>query len=315
MPKKTTKKNRAALVTGGAGFIGSNLADRLVREGWRVAVVDDLSNGRRQFAPKEAVFHRLDVRDPKLTEVFGAERPEAVFHLAAQIDVRVSVAHPVRDAETNIHGSLNVLQECVKNGVKKIIFSSSGGAIYHGLGIRPAPENVPAFPLTPYGVAKLAFEMYLHAACHQHGLEWVALRYANVYGPRQGAAGEGGVIGLFAGRMLKGEPVAIFGDGEQTRDFVYVGDVVDANLSALAPGVKGVYNIGTGKETTVNRAAELLKTATGYSGRIGRGPAVKGEERFSSLDSSSAKAAFGWRAKVDIEEGIKKTVEWFKNCR
>jgi UDP-glucose 4-epimerase len=223
------------------------------------------------------------------------------------------VAHPVRDAETNIHGSLNVLQNCVKHGAKKIIFSSSGGAIYHGLDIRPTPENVPAMPLTPYGVAKLAFEMYLHAACHQHGLEWAALRYANAYAPRQGAAGEGGVIGVFAKRMLADEPVTIFGDGKQTRDFVYVDDVVETNILAMRPGLKGVYNISTGKETTVNEAAALLKKATGYARDIMHGPAVAGEERFSCLDASSAKAAFGWEAKIGIEEGIGRTVRWFKS--
>ena len=235
-----------------------------------------------------------------------------VFHLAAQIDLRLSIEKPIHDAEINIHGSLKVLEGCVKSGAKKLIFSSSGGAIYHGLNVRPTPENVPAMPLSPYGVAKLAFELYLHAACHNYGLKYVALRYANVYGPRQDLKGEAGVIGIFIKKMLAGECPAIFGDGKQTRDFVYVDDVVEANILAMRSPRTGVYNIGTGIETSVNELERLIRRETGVTMKCSRGPAHPGEERSSALDASAARGAFKWKPKVPVEEGIKRTVEWFR---
>ncbi len=307
-------KKSTVIVTGGAGFIGSQLAERLIKEGFRVVVIDDLSAGRKSFVPKRAVFVRMNIRDPRIAKVFLREKPEFVFHLAAQIDVRVSVDDPLRDAETNIHGSLRVLEAAARAGVKKIVFSSSGGAIYHGLDIRPTPENVPCMPLSPYGVAKFAFELYLHSACHNYGIAYVALRYANVYGPRQGTKGEAGVIGIFIRKMMAGQAPVIFGDGEQTRDFVYVDDVVEANVRAMRPGVHGSYNIGTGRETSVNRVVALV--AKEFPGvKPLRGPGNPGEERRSALDCRAAKAAFGWTPKVRIEEGIRKTAAWFRKTR
>ena len=315
-PKTTTKsKGATVLVTGGAGFIGSQLSDRLVAEGYRVVVVDDLSFGKRAYVPKEATFHQMDILDPKLVELFKKEKPEFVFHLAAQIDVRVSVERPIHDAEINIHGSLRVMEACIKSGVKKLIFSSSGGAIYHGLDIRPTPENVPCMPLSPYGVAKLSFELYLHTACHNYGLKYMALRYANVYGPRQDSKGEAGVIGIFTQQMLAGQCPTIYGDGEQTRDFVYVTDVIEANVLAMRSPHVGVFNIGTGVETSVNRLEALVREEAGLKTKCERRPGRSGEERFSALDASTAKAAFGWTPKVKIEEGIKKTVAWFRARR
>jgi UDP-glucose 4-epimerase len=315
-PKTTTKsKATTVLVTGGAGFIGSQLSDRLVAEGHRVVVIDNLSYGKRAYVPKEAKFYEMDVLDPKLGDVFKKEKPEFVFHLAAQIDVRVSVDRPIHDAEINIHGSLRVMEACVKSGVKKLIFASSGGAIYHGLDIRPTPENVPCMPLSPYGVAKLAFELYLHAGCHNYGLKYVALRYANVYGPRQDSKGEAGVIGIFTKMMLAGAAPTIFGDGKQTRDFVYVADVVEANILAMRSPHVGVFNIGTGKQTSVNELEALIREESGLKTKSKRAAARTGEERFSALDASAARAALGWKPKVDIKEGIRKTVAWFKAKR
>ncbi len=304
-------RKKTVIVTGGAGFIGSQLADRLLREGYRVVIVDDLSSGRREFLPKKAKFVRMSVTDPRLVRVFLREKPTFVFHLAAQIDVRLSVEQPLRDAETNIHGSLRVLEASARSGVRKIIFSSSGGAIYHGLNVRPTPENVPCMPLSPYGVAKYAFELYLHSACHNYGIRYVALRYANVYGPRQDSKGEAGVIGIFIRKMMAGKTPTVFGDGEQTRDFVYVDDVVEANVLATRDGAHGAYNIGTGKETSVNRVVALLKKE--FPGvDPAYGPANAGEERNSALDNRAAKRGLGWSPKVGIEEGIRRTASWFK---
>ncbi len=311
MRKKTMTKNKTALVTGGAGFIGSHLVDRLIAEGFSVAVVDDLTNGRREYLHPDAHFYKISVNDPKLGVVFAAEKPSVVFHLAAQIDARVSVQDPIRDAETNVHGSLRVLAECLKHGVKKFVFSSSGGAIYHDTKKIPTPESEAPSPLTPYGVSKLAFEYYLETARHHFGLAYVALRYANVYGPRQDQKGEGGVIGIFCKMLKDGKTPRIFGDGQQTRDFVYVGDVVEANLKALRAKISGAYHIATGKETNVKAVATLIAREFGWKGVFGRGPSVAGDVRRSCLDPRLAKRKLGWQAKTPVKDGIKKTVAWF----
>ncbi len=303
---------KTALVTGGAGFVGSQLAGRLIKEGFHVVVIDNLSSGKREYVPKEADFHQLDIASADVSELIVAVKPDFVFHLAAQIDLRYSVAKPIHDAETNIHGSLRVLEGCVNAGVKKIIFSSSGGAIYHGIGLIPTPENVPCFPKSPYGVAKLSFELYLHAACHNYNQAYVALRYANVYGPRQDMRGEAGVIGIFTQKILAGEPLVINGDGEQTRDFVFVDDVIEANIKAMSDEVHGVFNIGTSKETSVNQIVEYLADASGIPCKPKHRDAVAGEERRSALDITSAKAVLGWEPKVNVKEGIKRTVKWFQ---
>jgi UDP-glucose 4-epimerase len=309
---KTTKSRRGtALVTGGAGFIGSQLAKRLVSEGWKVVVIDNLSFGKREYVPSEAVFYEMDIQDPGIHDVFVAEAPEVVFHLAAQIDVRVSVEHPIRDAEINIHGSLRVLEACVKNKVERIVFSSSGGAMYHKAPKYPTPETVEANPVSPYGVAKRAFELYLFAARHVYGLDSVVLRYANVYGPYQDLKGEAGVIGIFTSKLIAGESVTIYGDGKNTRDFVYVDDVVEANLKAVK-AKPDIYNIGTGVETNVNRVERLVRQAAGAPGKPKYAADRRGEERRSCLDARRAGKALKWKSKVKIEDGIRRTVEWFR---
>lgn len=308
MKKSST---HSALVTGGAGFIGSHLVDRLIGEGFRVTVIDDLSNGRASYVHPKARFYKLGLASPKLAEVFRRAKPDVVFHLAAKIDVSTSIEDPVRDAETNILGALRVMRLSVKHRVKKFVFSSSGGAIYHGTKLRPTPETCAPSPLDPYGVAKLAFEHYLRAAWHHRGLKFVCLRYANVYGPRQDQKGEGGVIGVFAKAMVAGRIPTIFGDGRQTRDFTYVDDVVEANLAAAGSAVTGVFNISTGKETSVNRVARLIARETGVRKKPKYGRARSGEERRSVLDPSLAKEKLGWSAKTDIKEGIRKTIVWF----
>ncbi len=307
------KKKKRALVTGGAGFIGSHLVDRLIADGFTVAVVDDLSNGRREYLNPKAHFYGISITSPKLGVVFAAETPDVVFHFAAHIDARVSVQDPIHDAETNIHGSLRLLDLCVKHKVKKLVFSSSGGAIYHDTKKFPTPETEAPSPRTPYGVAKLAFEYYLEAARHHFGLEYVALRYANVYGPRQDQKGEGGVIGVFCKMLKDGKTPKIFGNGKQTRDFVYVGDIVEANVKALGAKVSGVYHIATGKETNVKTVAALIAEAFGWKGTFGHGSTVAGDVPRSCLNPSLAKKKLKWQAKTSIKDGVKKTVTWFRS--
>lgn len=315
MRKTKTTRNKTVLVTGGAGFIGSTLVDRLLAEGFSVAVVDDLSNGRREYLNPAARFYGIALGSPRLDVVFAAEKPFAVFHLAAHIDARVSVADPIRDAETNIHGSLALLQACLRHGVKRFVFSSSGGAIYHDTKSFPTKESEAPSPLTPYGVAKLAFEHYLAAARHQSGIGYAALRYANVYGPRQDQKGEGGVIGVFCKMLLEGKRPKVFGDGKQTRDFVYVDDVVEANLKALRSPKSGVWHVATGKETSVNAVARAIAAAFGWTKGFGKGPVPKGDVRRSCLDAAKAGKDLGWKPEVDVDLGVRRTVAWFRTRR
>ncbi len=307
--------NKKVLVTGGAGFIGSTLVDRLVAEGYSVAVVDDLSNGRREFLNPEARFYKVGLNSPKLAGVFAKEKPAFVFHLAAHIDARVSVADPIHDAEVNVHGSLRVLEACVATGVKKLVFASSGGAIYHDTESFPTKESEAPSPLTPYGISKLAFEYYLEAARHHFGLRYAALRYANVYGPRQDQQGEGGVIGVFCKMLLDGKRPSIFGGGKQTRDFVYVDDVVEANMRALRSSKSGVWHVATGKETTVNAVAAYIADAFGWKQGFGKGPMPSGDVKRSCLDASKAKKDLGWKPEIEVELGIRRTAAWFKTRR
>lgn len=315
MPKKTTRRNKRALVTGGAGFIGSHLVDRLVDEGFAVAVVDDLTNGRREYLNPKAHFYGISIGSPKLGVVFAAEKPDVVFHLAAHIDARVSVQDPIHDAEINIHGALKVLEQCLKHKTEKIVFSSSGGAIYHDTRKFPTPETEAPSPLTPYGVSKLAFEHYLHAAWHHFKMPYVALRYANVYGPRQDQKGEGGVVGVFCKMLSDGKRPTIYGDGKQTRDFVYVDDIVEANMKAVHSAKVGVYHIATGKETSVNTVAKLAAEAFSWSRGFGKAPAPAGDVRRSVLDARAARRALGWTAKTSFKDGLRKTAAWFKTRR
>ncbi len=299
------------LVTGGAGFIGSHVADHLLQRGHEVAVVDDLSSGKRENVPKEASIYETDIRTG-CTDVFQDFKPEIVSHQAAQMDVRRSVREPDFDAEVNVLGTLRLLENCTKHEVQKFLFASTGGAVY-GEQLRfPATEDHPQYPVSPYGVSKLAGERYLYYYCVQHGLPYVALRYANVYGPRQDPHGEAGVVAIFCGNLAANKSSTIYGTGEQTRDYVYVGDVARANVLALKREVpSGAYNIGTGIETSVNALYELLRQASGRDLAPNRGQAKPGEQLRSSVDPSKAAKYLGWQPEVDLISGLTKTLSFF----
>jgi UDP-glucose 4-epimerase len=299
------------LVTGGAGFIGSHVAEQLVSRGHEVAVVDDLSSGKRENVPEGAHFYEADIRSG-CKEVFEEFGPEALSHQAAQMDVRRSVREPDFDAEVNVLGTVRLLQGCVEYGVGQVIFASTGGAVYGEQQAFPAEEDHPQYPISPYGVSKLAGERYLHYYRVQHGLPYVALRYANVYGPRQDPHGEAGVVAIFCGNLAAGRTSTINGTGEQTRDYVYVGDVARANVLALeSEAPPGAYNIGTGMETSVNRLYELLREASGRDLAPGHGPAKPGEQARSSVDPAKASGAMGWRPEVDLRAGLAETLRFF----
>jgi len=300
------------LVTGGAGFIGSHVVDALVAAGHDVVVVDDLSTGHRENLNPNARFVELDVTDPRLVELIRDERPAAVSHHAAQMDVRRSVADPLFDARTNILGTINLLEGARRANVRRVLFVSSGGAVYGEQEIFPAPETHPTNPVSPYGVSKRAGELYAFFYQAEYHIPFVALRYANVYGPRQDPHGEAGVVAIFTGRMLRGEPVTVNGDGRQTRDYVYVEDVARANLLALASRATGPFNVGTGIETDVNTLARLLLAAAGSRSEIRHGEAKPGEQRRSVVDARRAAAELGWRPEVTLEEGLRRTVAWFR---
>ena len=300
------------LVTGGAGFIGSHLVDRLVQEGHDVIVVDNLSTGKRRNLNRTARFYKLDIQSWRLERVFRNERPNVVMHLAAQMDVRKSVEDPMFDAQVNILGTLNILQQSVKHGVRKIIFSSSGGAIYGEQDVYPAPETHPTKPLSPYGLSKLCGEQYLSYYQRIGGLQVVSLRYANVYGPRQDPEGEAGVVAIFIQKLLNNEQPVINGNGRQTRDFVFVEDVVEANLAMIGPETEGTYNVGTGIETSINDLFRILAQHTGSTCKEVHGPAKKGEQARSVVDSSKLRHEMSWEPRINITDGLKRTVEFFR---
>lgn len=300
------------LVTGGAGFIGSNVADRFISLGHKVVIVDDLSTGFKENVNPKAKFYKIDINSKKIEEIFRDEKPEILCHHAAQIDVRKSVSDPIFDAKVNIEGTLNLLNNCVKYKTKKVIFASTGGALYGEQDYFPADEKHPERPLSPYGIAKLAIEKYLYFFRESYGLDYVSLRYANVYGPRQNPWGEAGVVAIFTQRLLAGEKAIINGDGKQTRDYVYVKDIVDANLLALNYSESDFFNIGTEMETDVNTIFRLLKKKTGSKQKEMHGPKKPGEQKRSVLDYSKAKKILGWSPKYDLEKGMEGTVGYFK---
>ena len=303
-----------ALITGGAGFIGSNVADGLLEKNYDVVIVDDLSNGKKENIPGKAKFYKCDIRDKKIYDIFQSEKPDIVIHNAAQLSVRVSVENPLMDADINIMGGLNVINACNETKIKKIIFASSGGTVYGEQEYFPADENHPKNPISPYGVAKLATENYLYYFYKTSGLEYISLRYANIYGPRQDPYGEAGVVAIFSRRILEGKNPIINGDGLQTRDYVYVGDAVDANIKAIESNFVGPVNIGTGKETSVIELFKLLKQISGRDDiKEVHGPAKEGEQRRSQLSYRLAREVLGWHPEVSIEEGLRLTYEWFKN--
>jgi UDP-glucose 4-epimerase len=308
-----------ALVSGGAGFIGSHVADRFLAEGWTVHLLDNLATGKRENLPPQAVFHEGDIRDASSASLVAALQPNVLVHLAAQMDVRKSVADPVFDAHTNVVGSLNLL-EAVRHGspATRVVFSSTGGVLYGDHTTPPNVETFPKDPESPYAIAKLSVELYLAYYARVHGLDTVALRYGNVYGPRQDPHGEAGVVAIFCGRILEDRPLTIFGNGRQTRDYVYVSDVVDATWRAAtrtlpAPALldERAFNIGTGVGTPVLRLAEILCDVSGRRPPIEHAPARPGEQQESFVEVSKAAQLLGWRPAISLQDGLARSYEWF----
>ncbi len=300
------------LVTGGAGFIGSHVVDHALAAGHEVLVLDDLSSGRRDNLDPRAQLHVLDVRSREAAELIESERPDAIFHLAAQMDVRRSCADPRFDADVNIAGFINLLEAAVRSGVRRVVFSSTGGAIYGEQDCFPADETHPTRPCSPYGVSKAASELYLGYYRAQYGLSYAALRYANVYGPRQNPHGEAGVVAIFCDRLLSGRECVIYGDGGQTRDFVFVGDVARANLLALTSDYVGALNIGTGVETDVNTLQTALAKAAGVNSPARHEPPKPGEQRRSVITPARARQILGFTPEVALEQGLGETMAFFK---
>ena len=301
------------LITGGAGFIGSHITDAAIDAGMEVVIIDNLFTGKKENLNPCAKFYLADIRHKDIADIFADEKPDVVCHHAAQVSVRNSVDDPCLDAEINVVGSINVIDNCKKFSVKKIVFASSGGAIYGEQEKFPAPEDHPARPESPYGAAKLSVEHYLHIYKKVFGLKYIALRYSNVYGPRQDPHGEAGVVAIFTGKMLSGQTPFINGDGGQTRDYVFVKDVVQANMLSFQSDAEGPFNVGTGIETDVNRLYGLIRERTGYPGGNEHGPAKAGEQYRSVLDCASIKKGLGWEPRFSLEEGLKETVEFFRH--
>ncbi len=300
------------LVTGGAGFIGSHLVDGLLDNGYDVAVVDNLSSGQLRNLNHQATFHHAELNDVRLTQIIQRERPEIVFHLAAQSSVRRSAIDPVADADSNVMGTIRLIAAAAAEGVEKFIFSSTGGAIYGDPETIPCDEDTPVNPLTPYALSKYVGEQYLELFNETYGLDYTILRYANVYGPGQNPDGEAGVIAIFAGMMLSERRPQIYGDGLQKRDFVYVSDVVKANLAAVNRGDGRTYNIGTGQQVSIARIYELLREITGFDQEPDYRPRRTGEVLNIALDSTRAEKELKWTAEVSLEEGLERSVEYVR---
>lgn len=299
------------LVTGGAGFIGSHVVDSLIERGDEVVVVDNLSTGFKENVNPAARFYQLSIGDSKLAELFKRERPDVVSHYAAQMNLRRSVAEPLFDAQENILGSLNVILSSVRFGVKKFVYASSS-AVYGEAQYLPADEDHPINPISQYGVSKHTVEHYLYLYAHQCGLDYVILRYPNVYGPRQNPYGEAGVIAIFARQMLRGEHPTIFGQGDKTRDYTHISDVVQSNLLAIERGNNAIYNIGTGVETSVKQIFDILAEALDYKGSPVYAPAREEEVHRMCLNWGKAQIELGWRPKLPLKEGILNAIEFYK---
>jgi UDP-glucose 4-epimerase len=301
------------LVTGGAGFIASHVADAYLAAGHDVAVVDNLSTGFRANVHPRARFHEVDICDPEaLDSVLAAERPELVSHHAAQMDIRRSTRDPAFDARCNILGSLNLLESCVRHAVRKVIYISTGGAVYGEPRTLPVPEEHPIQPISHYGVSKHTVEHYLHLYALQHGLRYTVLRYPNVFGPRQNPHGEAGVIAIFTGQLLAGVPPQIFGDGTKTRDYVFIEDIVRGNLLALDRGDDRIYNLGSGIETSDRQVYDAVRAAVGNGPDPVDAAARPGEIQRIALDASRARAELGWEPQIPFAEGVRRVVAY---CR
>lgn len=306
------------IVTGGAGFIGSHVVDKYVELGHEVVIIDNLITGKREHVNPKTTFFNMDILDPRVEHIFSGFKPDIVNHHAAQVSVVKSTDDPIYDAQINILGSLRIIKYSLKCKVKRFIFASTGGALYGEPVSLPCNEDHPTNPLSPYGVAKLSVEKYLYTFYMAYGLEYVVLRYGNVYGPRQDPYGEAGVVSIFTERMLNNKEVEIFGDGNQERDFIYVGDIVDVNVLALDLPVHNsnpfgpVYNIGWGKGTSVNRIFSELKNLTNYNHSPLMSPPRPGEVYKIYLDNTKISKEWGWKPVVSLEEGLRRTVDWFK---
>ena len=300
------------LVTGGAGFVGSHVCDRLARDGHELVILDDLSTGRVAQVHPAARFYQMELDSPWLDELFAIEQPDAVVHLAAQASVRRSVADPVFDARVNVLGTIALLQAAVRHEAQRFLFSSTGGAIYGEATVVPTPEDYPPSPVSPYGASKRAAELMLTTFHTMSGLSYAALRYANVYGPRQDPHGEAGVVAIFTRQLLAGNEAIVNGDGQQTRDFVYVADVAEANALALTSQAVGAFNVGTGKETSINEIFRLLQDLTDNRQVERHGPPKGGEQRRSAVDATRIARELGWRPTTALRDGLAETVAYFR---
>ncbi len=303
---------RKALVTGGAGFIGSHMVDRLLKLEYDVVVIDNLSNGKIKNLDSAAVFHHTDITQPAMADIIQREQPDLVFHMAAQTSVTQSTQDPIADTNANVLGTLRVLEASRRAGVEKIIYSCTGGALYGDPGTIPVTDDAPIAPVSPYGMSKWMAEEYLDFYYRQYRLRYTSLRYGNVFGPRQDPHGEAGVIAIFSQAMLEGKQPQIFGDGTQERDFISVFDVIDANLAAIERGDGKAMNVATGEPTSVNRMFELLQGITGYKWDPLHAPQRAGEVYRIALDWSQAAQVLGWSPKISLEEGLQMTVDYFK---
>jgi len=299
------------LVTGGAGFIGSHLVDKLIEKGHKVVVVDNLSTGKKENLNEKAKFYKIDICSPKISEVFKKEKPQIVFHFAAHIETRISVKNPLKDAETNILGSLNIFEACRFSGVKKIIFASSGGEIYGNAKKIPTPENYPLDPISPYAVAKLSVERYLISYSRLYGISFISLRFGNIYGPRQNPNGEAGVVAIFIKKMINNEPVIVHGNGKQTKDYIFIEDAIYASMLLFERKKTGTYNIATGKESSVLYILKSLKKNINTGVNVKYIPMPSCGFKRGCLSIQKIKKELNWLPKYDLDYGLKKTVEWF----
>ena len=303
---------KTALVTGGAGFIGSHLVDRLLEEGHKVAVIDNLSTGKLKNLNSAATFYHMDITNPSMQDIFQREQPDLVYHLAAQISVSESTKDPVKDGETNVMGTLRLLEAVRRYGIETFIYSSTGGALYGDPETNPCSEQTPIVPLSPYGLSKYLAEQYIELYHRLYQLNYTILRYGNVYGPRQDPHGEAGVVAIFSQAMLDGKQPSIFGAGDQERDFVYVGDVVEANIRAMKKGDGQAFNIGTSQGTNVNRIFDSLKSIINFKWDAEHRNARPGEVYKISLDCNKALRELGWSPQVSLDEGLDRTAEYFR---
>ncbi len=300
------------LVTGGAGFIGSHLVDRLIKDGNKVVVVDNLSTGKKENLNKRAKFYKIDICSPRIYQVFKNEKPKIVFHYAPLINIHESIKEPIKNNEVNILGTLNLLENCREFKTRKFIFPSSGGAIYGEANIIPTPEDYPAKPLSPYGITKLSIEKHLKYYYRVFGLPFISLRFANVYGPRQNSKGKQGIVAIFIDKMLTDKQPTISEDGKLTRDFVYVDDAVEANILAMKKNKVGIFNVGTAKETDINIIFRKLKNLTNSKCKKVHSLVKPYEQKRSCLDFQKIKKELGWKPKYSLEKGLQITVDWFK---